>query len=153
MLLGAIERHPAIALLDFTHVRFQDEYGVETKCGNLELFAQLVARNVFITHLFFSHDTSGQSEDCSQELYDHVERELYTNRRIDEHLKDKLRSALPHDNPVVVGPDEADGVFRTENLKVCRVVPVEINFSQTRFADVRTRISSELAQASVHVVF
>ena len=70
VLLRELKMHPTLEVLDFTHVWFLDKYANVTDSGNIELFAQLVAKNVFITHLFFSHETVGQSENCSQEIYD-----------------------------------------------------------------------------------
>ena len=56
--------------------------------------------------------------------------ELRTNSCIDDQNKQKLRIALESDNMVTLTPDDGDGLLRIENLKLSRVVPVYIDFSQ-----------------------
>ena len=140
--------------LDFSCVKFRDVCGEITKKGNLALFHQLLKNNVFIKEFYFSHDNRLLSEECQNDEFNQIVRELAANARISDFLKEDLRAILAGEEPEFtfrIMPE--DGHFEQANLKLCRIVPITIDFSQAYPPERPLELSMELAETMRSYLF
>ena len=111
------------------------------------MFHQLLKKNTMISNLYFSHENPLLNEECNNDEYNQIVRELEANNNISLFYKEDLRAILSgEDSEFTFRIVPEDGRFEKDNLKLSRVVPITIDFSQANPPDRPLEITMELAE-------